>query len=236
MGVPFTVKQAVLHGAINSVLLDGCESWCTDNLRCVDTAVLGCTDNLKCVDTAVLGCLKVMLGVRNQASSEAVYIETGATPISEEIRRRQMNFISKVRERDDFANTPLGRAIHLAGTVGSPMGVYYRKLLTLDANPTFVALDAIKQRVTSSDATRLVTYRSLKTCLNVHPVYTNNEVNELYRISFSRLRLSSHYLRIETGRWSWIPRPNRTCTCGNNIQTEGHVSCRVQSHKKPYLA
>ena len=59
-----------------------------------------------------------------------------------------MNFISKVRDRDDFAKTPLGRAIHLAATVGSPMGVCYRKLVILDANLTFISLDAIKRRVT----------------------------------------------------------------------------------------
>ena len=40
--------------------------------------------------------------------------------------------------------------------------------------------------------------------------------------SFTRLRLSSHRLRIETGRWSRIPRENRLCACGV-IQDEAHA-------------
>ena len=40
----------------------------------------------------------------------------------------------------------------------------------------------------------------------------------------TRLRLSSHRLAIETGRWSRIPRDNRQCSCGA-IQTEKHVIC-----------
>jgi len=40
----------------------------------------------------------------------------------------------------------------------------------------------------------------------------------------TQLRLSSHRLVIETGRWSRIPRDNRLCSCGA-IQTEEHVIC-----------
>ena len=42
------------------------------------------------------------------------------------------------------------------------------------------------------------------------------------RVAFSRIRLGSHRLKIETGRWSRIPREARLCTCGA-IQTEQHV-------------
>jgi len=39
-----------------------------------------------------------------------------------------------------------------------------------------------------------------------------------------RLRLSSHRLPIETGRWSRIPRDQRFCSCGM-VQTEVHLIC-----------
>ena len=39
----------------------------------------------------------------------------------------------------------------------------------------------------------------------------------------NRDRLSSHKLRIETGRWSRIPREERLCPCLNGVQTEKHV-------------
>jgi len=44
------------------------------------------------------------------------------------------------------------------------------------------------------------------------------------RVYAIRLRLSSHKLAIEMGRWSRIPREDRLCPCGV-IQTEQHVIC-----------
>ena len=37
------------------------------------------------------------------------------------------------------------------------------------------------------------------------------------------LSLSSHNLKIETGRWSRIPRENRLCECGE-VQDELHIT------------
>ena len=42
------------------------------------------------------------------------------------------------------------------------------------------------------------------------------------RAAFTRIRLGSHRLKIEMGRWSRIPKEERLCTCGV-IQTEQHV-------------
>ena len=39
----------------------------------------------------------------------------------------------------------------------------------------------------------------------------------------TRLRLGSHYLRVETGRWARIPPERRTCSCQSGIQDELHV-------------
>ena len=36
------------------------------------------------------------------------------------------------------------------------------------------------------------------------------------------MRLASHHLKIETGRWSRLPREQRLCQCGQ-VQTEEHV-------------
>ena len=41
-------------------------------------------------------------------------------------------------------------------------------------------------------------------------------VPEWQRIAFTRFRLSSHRLRIETGRWSRLPREQILCDCGAN--------------------
>ena len=51
-------------------------------------------------------------------------------------------------------------------------------------------------------------------------------ISEQGRIASTRLRLSSHYLRVETGRWSRIPLEDRLCQCQTGIQTEEHVLLR----------
>ena len=54
-------------------------------------------------------------------------------------------------------------------------------------------------------------------------IYNNDNIEEYKRIEYTRSRLSSHTLRIETGRWSRIPREERLCSCLKNVQTEKHV-------------
>ena len=57
-------------------------------------------------------------------------------------------------------------------------------------------------------------------------------IPEPNRISTNRLRLSSHHLRIETGRWSRTPLEQRTCTCDTGIQSEEHILtvCPLSQH------
>ena len=65
------------------------------------------------------------------------------------------------------------------------------------------------------------------------PIWTlcNNMYNERcayipdsLRIAATRLRLSSHRLRLETGRWSRLPRAERVCRCAADaLQDEHHV-------------
>ena len=56
------------------------------------------------------------------------------------------------------------------------------------------------------------------------PSYSDN-VFEHHRIHITRFRSGSHYLLIETGRFSSprIPREFRNCICGNGVQTLRHV-------------
>ena len=43
------------------------------------------------------------------------------------------------------------------------------------------------------------------------------------RVKYSKLRLSTHTLRIEIGRWSRTPRDKRLCRCLDDELTEEHV-------------
>ena len=83
----------------------------------------------------------------------------------------------------------------------------------------------LRERIQESDRSKYVMYKMVNPSLSVHNVYKrggNEYVREYLRVSFTRVRLSSHRLMIETGRWSRIPRENRLCACGV-IQDEAHV-------------
>ena len=79
---------------------------------------------------------------------------------------------------------------------------------------------------------RSSTYKHLNPDLSVHKCYQRSAVYvpDNLRIIFTRIRLSSHRLKIETGRWSQTPRYRRLCPCGC-IQDEEHIlSCQLNAN------
>lgn len=68
----------------------------------------------------------------------------------------------------------------------------------------------------------------MNSSLTVYHIFNSRgKVNELHRVAFSRLRVISHNLAIETGRWNRRGRgrmevEERLCPCGA-VQTEMHV-------------
>ena len=77
--------------------------------------------------------------------------------------------------------------------------------------------------ITKEEGTKAMTYKEINPDLILHNIYSTNEyVAEWKRINFTRFRLSSHNLKIETGRWSRMKREDRLCECGE-IQDEMHV-------------
>ena len=84
-------------------------------------------------------------------------------------------------------------------------------------------------------ATKYVTYRTkLNKELLPHSVYKGEfYIPDYKRQAFSRIRLMSHNLKIELGRWNRIPRELRICICNDNqIQDEEHVllHCPLAEH------
>ena len=88
-------------------------------------------------------------------------------------------------------------------------------------------LDALKDEIQRNrDQTKFRVYSELNPELSVHPLYSSPEyIPDFVRQSFSRLRLQSHSLKVETGRWSRIPREQRLCDrCdAGAVQDEAHV-------------
>ena len=98
------------------------------------------------------------------------------------------------------------------------------------------ALRDLRTKCWTSEGSKFKTYVQINPDLEVHKTYTkciqlDLPIPEYTRVAFSRMRLSSHRLRIETGRWARIPRDQRLCGCGE-VQDERHVPqhCPLVQH------
>ena len=75
--------------------------------------------------------------------------------------------------------------------------------------------------------------------ISVHPLYKFTAgkpvIEDNLRITFTRIRLCSHRLRSETGRWNRVPSDQRFCPhCdGSVIQNEEHILlCPATQHTR----
>ena len=206
---PFQVKVLTWNACMSSSLLYGCESWLTKDLRCIEQPLLRS--------------LKELLSVRSQTCTDLIYLELGQAGAKAMILDRQQKFLKKIHQRPNYQGSILQKTIALAISSRSPMGLCIKSLEDMmHVNHVDVDIQNRQQTVTESDSSRRVNYCTLNPGLDKHEAYTNPEVPEYARISFSRLRLSSHKLKIETGRWSRTPKELRLCDCGQ-VQTEEHV-------------
>ena len=140
------------------------------------------------------------------------------------LQRQRWFFKKMIDSRSGLDDDPLMLAINLAQDSGSKMGTVI-DMVTQSDDYMVLGLINLREGIQESERSKYVMYKMVNPSLSVHNVYKrggNEYVPEYLRVSFTRLRLSSHRLRIETGRWSRIPRENRLCACGV-IQDEAHV-------------
>ena len=98
-------------------------------------------------------------------------------------------------------------------------------------------MNNLHQEIINSQSSKCIYYKEINPNMHIHDIYINKStVNELERISWSKLRLSAHSLAIETGRWNRrgrgrLPIDERLCQCGL-VQTEFHVfeECVLSQH------
>ena len=80
------------------------------------------------------------------------------------------------------------------------------------------------ERLRAASSTKRATYVNLNPTLQQHSLYKNDYLDEYKRKEFTRYRVSSHNLKVETGRWGRVERENRVCTRNiGGIQDEEHV-------------
>ena len=165
--------------------------------------------------------------MRLSTSNDACLVEAGYPSLEAAIRYRQQKFLKlMIEERKDMVDDPLMFALELTAKDNRVTNRYIQDVLNEEGDIIENDMRKRKDKIRSSPRTKLRTYCLVNPDLSVHPIYTSDEiVDDDYRIAFTRLRLSSHRLRIETGRWARIPQERRICHCGRAVQTEQHVLC-----------
>ncbi|MPC54350.1 hypothetical protein E2C01_048261 [Portunus trituberculatus] len=128
--------------------------------------------------------------------------------------------------RRDRCAYPMDPLIN-APEANTPGFKFIQSAMQYDANVN--PLENVKNLFVVNKPETATKYHAYKSVLNpglrVHSVYSDNiYIPDYTRMAFTRIRLMSHDLKIETGRWSRIPRDLRVCPCdGQTTQTEHQV-------------
>ena len=218
--MPYLFKKKVLEAAIISSLLYGCETWLGAEFREVEKMYISA--------------IKSVLGVRETTRTDTTLIESGMLSVQELIKKRTRKFMKKELNSDRICDTPLIKIYKLCESKRTKGFVFLSNLL----NPLTQSDGSVIEKFRTQDTSKARTYKEINPEMKVHNVYKSTEyINERERLSFTRFRLSSHHLKIETGRWARIEVEERLCDCGNGIQDERHVllTClKTESERRRY--
>mgnify|MGYP001551171155 CR=1 FL=1 len=214
ISMPFPGKKKVFDAALTSAILYSCETW----LSAAAVAV---------ASPMYAACVKNLLGVRKTTATDLCLIEVGIPSLVQYVRSAQKNYILKlIEERATMPDDPFNLALGIAQESRCPAARYISSLETFNPDDETAAM---LNRVRQSTRTKFMTYvQSMNPLLTVHDMYLSLDAKETHRLTATRVRLSSHNLAIERGRWSRQPRDQRLCTCGA-VQDEVHVSAYCQS-------
>ena len=168
--------------------------------------------------------IKAILGVRSTTTNDLCINEIGYPTLASFVKQQQKNFFNRIIEnRRDNEDDPLMYVMGIVQRRNTPAWKYIRQILDND-NSILKDIEKTKERIIATDSSKYITYLYHNPDLSVPEMYKQYIVPEYQRIVYSRFRLSSHNLKIETGRWSRIQRENRTCACTHGgVQDEEHV-------------
>ena len=209
--IPFSMKRKVAEACVLSAMLYGAETWFTNNFGKIDAMY-----------TKIV---KALLDVRNTTCNDTCLIEADMPSLQALVRKKMQSYlqmkIPKLEHED-----PLWKALELARSANTKSYRFIQTMLEDDSK--ILEEDKSRReeelRLKSSISTKRATYMEMNPLLQQHKVYKNDEIDEFKRIEFTRYRLSSHNLKVETGRWGRIEQENRTCSCTTGgVQNEPHV-------------
>ncbi len=155
--------------------------------------------------------LKHLLGVRRCTPNDLCLVELWLPGIEAGVKDSQHKFwLTMVREQEGMTGNPFWFVCSLVKTEKAHSARYVSAMLESDHIFSSQALSEFHNRVKLSSSTRMVTYCEIIPDIEVFPLYcSRKEIKEFYRVTVTRIRLSSHRFDIETGRWSRLPRAER---------------------------
>ena len=213
---PFFVKRKVFDAAFSSAILYGCETW-------LDVS-------LKPVETMYMSAVRRLLDVRRSTPTLTCLLEAGIPSLTSLVQHKQSKFFRGMYEqRHDLEDTdPLMYTLSFMKDNNPLLHGHIEELVQRDDYLTNDRLElCTKLRATPPEKTKFRLYMSMNPDLSVHRLYGANDeqvIEDNLRISFTRIRLCSHKLRSETGRWSGTPPDQRICPhCLISVQDERHI-------------
>jgi hypothetical protein len=207
--MPFVVKRKVFNACFMACMTYGCESWINANVQPIEKLYVNA--------------VKSLLGVRNTTSNDLCLIELGLPRLAASVLQRQKDFFVKmISDRRHLPDDPFMVILDLVKQSGSATAKRIDHLMG-DTNFISDSLEAAKNnvRTKATSKSKFAAYLEMNPSLESPALYRISTPEHM-RVAVSRLRLISHNLRTETGRWSRTERDRRLCPCGM-IQTERHV-------------
>ena len=206
---PFYVKHTVWDSAIVSSIFYSSETWLTSNLKAAETVYISTVKNL--------------LGVRGTTLKEIALLEAGVCDAKAYIRERQRRFFQKLMLRPDYDTSYIGRVVSMAIAHKTTAGCVIKSVMHKSSDISENSFRDLRSNVREKATSRRIQYLRVNPNLSVSYAYERqSRIPEHYRIAYTRIKLMSHRLRVETGRWSRLDYDQRTCSCGE-VQTEEHV-------------
>ena len=205
---PIPVKLKVIESCVMSSLLYNCECF-------GDSIPEG-------IEKTYFKMIKSALGVRNCVPNDLVLIETGMPSIKAMIVSRQFNFINRFIENFSY-DSPRKKVFDFIWNGHYTYISHYKSIHSLYQSKNDITnkfSSQIKERVNNFALSD--THYKYYTYKKFNPNLTPLNLSPSYSYKFVRLRLSSHDMPIEKGRYNRTPRENRICQSCNVLGDELH--------------
>ena len=218
---PLKVKIKVLQACVMSSLLHNCEAF--GNI--IPSGL----------ESTYVKMLKCCFNVRSNVPNDILYIESGFLPIKAIIHMRQYNFYKRFR-KNLKSDSRRGKMMEVLLEKKTNFLQHYEKLVAKYASSNEILAEYssnIQQKIhkkANAGRYKFQIYVKMNPELSISPF-----LNIVHPVAgdITKFRLGSHYLPIETGRWSRKLRNERLCMNCGVLGDEEHVlySCTLISRE-----